>query len=583
MSTPTDERFPATRRLAWAAALLLLPGLWLRLHALEWTEFSGDELSIMYDSYRAGHEHIALHGIPASIGLPLPNFLLYLLALPLTISREPTTIVVFVALLNLLGLACLYRLLARSVGTLGALCGVALFASAPWPMMFARKVWNPDFLFPFAAFLYLLLASQHTRPRSWKCALAIVSWVLLCGFHASAWMLIVPLALWIWIFRVPFDRRGLAIGAGLALLLLAPYGYYFAESGFDDLASAIAMRRGQPVASTSFFSAFFEHANASLEASTAGGFAAAGPGACSFVARAFFFWTVVAAMLAWIRAPWIVWRARRGLTVPEIDRLLVLGVTIHATLLIVYAFARFPILLHYYAVLLPIPTFFALWLGWRCAQRIGAWPLVAACALVVVAHSVTMARYFDGLQSGTGSAIVSGGPPFAPFAKEWRAQIARLFDAIDDDHAQERAQQDRWRQAFAASGEVLLRYDPRHDTPPAHAQGRLVLHAGEQGLEVEGSTAVDMLVLPEFDLGGHGRALLHLWYWSPKDVMGCVFYATQSSPDFGRGRALELRVQPGENEIYLELPGSDVRGGLMLRLPARHWTLRAAELRRVAD
>src|SRR5689334_14648653 len=103
------------RRERWlllAAALLCLPGLWLRVHRLEWMEFSGDELMTMVQPYRAAHERFALHGILTSAGIYPPNFLVYILALPVTLWRDPAQLVWFIVVWNLVGLACLLRALA---------------------------------------------------------------------------------------------------------------------------------------------------------------------------------------------------------------------------------------------------------------------------------------------------------------------------------------------------------------------------------------------------------------------------------------------------------------------------------------
>jgi hypothetical protein len=128
-----------------------------------------------------------------------------------------------------------------------------------------------------------------------------------------------------------------------------------------------------------------------------------------------------------------------------------------------------------------------------------------------------------------------------------------------------------------------MRYDARRDEPPASAQGRLTLEPGPEGLLVSGSTALDMLRLPAFDLEGRGHALLKLEIRAPKDVIGCVFYAGTADPHYDRTRALSLELEPGENTVFLRMPEADAAGRPMVRLFAARWLLRAAELRRSAD
>ena len=576
-----------TNRLALAAALLLLPGIWLRFHALDWMEFSGDELTVMYDSYRAAHERLALHGIPASIGIPLPNFLLYLLALPVTLTREPTQIVLFVAFWNLFGLACLLRLLWRAMPPAAALATTALLASAPGPLMLSRKVWNPDFVFTGVVLLLLLFALQLERPRRWVTIALFPVAALLCSFHASSWPLLPCLVVWAIATRVPLDRRGLLIGALSLLLLFLPYIWYFFQSEFDDLRTFAHRQAGNGVQSEAWLAAFARHARAAIEASCSGvldGLPAGKSWAASaLVARAFTFWTGFATLAACLCAPWFAWRAWKKRDLPLLERLLLLGALFELLLLASYAQTRVASLPHYYAVLIPFPTLAAVWLALRVSQRFGSLPLVGASALVVAAHTLLFASLVAGLQRGELLPERVYAPPFAPHAEKWRAEIARMFDEVDSGYALERQEQQRLKRLFDASQDVLMRYDPVRDEPPAGMRGVIELHHGADGLEVLGSNARDMLTLPPFDNAGRGRALLRLEIWSPKDVVGCVFYGTPARPDYGPGQAVGLRTNPGVNVLYLEISERDARGSPMLRHPAQHWRLLAAEMRRVED
>jgi len=570
-----------SRALLIAAALLLLPGLWLRFHALEWMEFAGDEYMILCESYRAGHEQFALTGMPASIGLPLPNFLFYVLALPVSCTRDPVQVVVFVALWNLLGLACVLRLLWRMLPPATAVAATALLASAPGPLFLARKIWNPDFLFGGLALLLLLLTLQMERPRRWVTAGLFVVCAILCGFHASAWPLLPCVLAWGWLLRVPFERRGIWIGALALLVLFAPYLVYFVQSQFDDLRGMWSRHGTGAARAGSWLAAFASHARAALDASCTGELLGSASGWSRAVALVFSWWTAIASLVVLVRTPWIVLRARKGLEVAAIDKLLALGAGFEIVLLALYATEHMPTLPHYYAALIPFPTLAAVWLGWRCCMRFGEVPLVAASALVVGAHTLLFTGFLGELKLHGVPPGVHYAQPYFPHAAEWRARIASSFDAIDSEHAAERAEAERLRLKFEASNEVLMRYDAQRDDPPAVAFGRLDLRPGPGGLEVFGSTAIDLLQLPPFELGGRGRALVRIELWSPKRVPGLLLYGNEENAEFARSRVLEMKTHHGENVFYFEIPDPKAAGRLTLRHAAQRWVLRAAEIRRV--
>jgi hypothetical protein len=576
-----NPRSPSSRygRPALLAALLILPGLWLRFHALEWMEFAGDELMTMVEPYRAAHGYFRPHGILTSLGISPPNFLLYVLALPVSLSREPTRVVLFVALWNLVGLACVLRFLWRVAPPAVALCGTALFASMPGALLLSRKIWNPDFLPASVALLILLLALQCERPRRGMTVALFGIGALVCGFHLTAVALLPCVLLWAWLVRMPLGKREVWIGTSLVLALFAPYVVFLFSSGFDDLREAALMHGTSRPSDTTRLEILVEHFTAAIECSTTGGLLG-GARIWTWIARGFSAWTAAAVLITGLRALWLAWQ---GATLSTFDKLLALGGLFEVVLLALYTLVPVGTVPHYYAVLIPFPLLSAVWLGWRLSQRIGEWPLVGATALVVAAHTLLFAGHLAALQRGETPPGPRSTPSFAAQPDRWRDEIGRRFDEIDSGYAEKRAEQQRLRTLFEASTDVLLRYDARRDEPPASAQGKLALEPGPEGLLVSGSTALDMLRLPAFDLEGRGHALLKLEIRAPKDVIGCVFYASRTDPGYDRTRALSLELEPGENTVYLRMPESDAAGRPMVRLFAARWLLRAAELRRSAD
>lgn len=582
-------RAPASPRwLVLAAACLLVPGLWLRVTRLEWMEFSGDEWMTLVEPYRAAHESFALHGILTSMAVSPPNFLLYLLALPVTLTQEPTELVWFVVLWNLAGLGLFLAVAWRTLGAATALAGTALLASAPGALLLSRKIWNPDFIPASVALLLVCAALAAERPRRAATLGLVVVPTLLCGFHISACVVLPCVLAWAWLLRVRLERRGLVLGFLAALLLLSPYLWFLVSSGFDDVREVLLVRAHAAPASEGLVSALARHARAALECWTSGGILEPGfEGARGVLARLANglsgLGLALGVCVSWIRLPGWIRRARRGEELAPIERLLALGALLELALLCVLGFGRLPSVPHYYAVLLPFPYLALAWLALRAGRGLGATPLCVASALLVAGNTLGFEGHLDRVQRGEAGAGGRFAAPFAPRAEHWRAEIARRIGEIDSGHAGQRAEQAALRARFEASSEVLMRYDPTRDDPPAEVYGTLALRPVPAGLEVEGSTALDMLRLPPFALDGRGRALLRLSIRAPKDVIGCVFYARESDGAYRPGRASKLELERGENELYLLFPEADACGRPMLRLFAARWLLRAAELRRVPE
>ena len=579
----TQRSAPVPRAWIAACALLLLPGLWMRFAALEWMDFGGDEIGILANAYRATREP-ALHGVPSSIGVPLPNFLSYLLAPVVAATRDPVAVARAIAVLNVGGLVCLFLCLRRCAGALVALAGTALLAAGPSAALFARKIWNPDLLFPCAALLYLLLASLLAAPRPWKTTAALVAYMLLCGFHASAWVLFLPLLAWAVVFRVPLDRRGLLAGIAIVAVLLSPWFAHFWTSDFDDLLAAWLIRKKGNPSPEAFLPALGGHARASVEVGSAAGFLGAldEPSsdlelASTAVSIGWILWTALACAVCAARLPSLALRARRGEPLAVFDRLLALGSLCQVALVLAYALGRMPWRIHFYAVLMPVPTLCAAWLLARALGRRPA-ALTAVVALVVGAHSVLFARFLDETRSGRLEGGAHYPTPYAAQREGWRAELERAFAEIDDAGASERTRQTRLAARYEQAALVLLQYDGSRDQPPASAEGRVALSSDERGLVVVGSGGRDMLRLPELAREAEGGALLLLEAWAPKRVEGSIFYATREKPLHGPGRAVDFRLERGDNRLVLELPAGTT-GSLLVRVPAARWVLRRAEAR----
>jgi hypothetical protein len=164
-----------------------------RFFRLDLMEFKGDE---------AGVYRLALHalgytepgvgrffptkGIASSVGVPNHPLFVYLVALPVAVVRSPLAPVALIAASNVVAVWLCYLAGVRIWSRLTGVIASALFALAPWGIIFSRKLWEQDLL-PIVSGLFLLelhalLVQRRERAVSTLVILAAVGMEL----HFSA-------------------------------------------------------------------------------------------------------------------------------------------------------------------------------------------------------------------------------------------------------------------------------------------------------------------------------------------------------------------------------------------------------------
>ena len=162
--------------------------------------------------------------------------MMYLLAPPLLLKVDPLLATGFVGLLGTLAVALCYFVLRPRFGPFAALAACALFATAPWAVLYARKIWAQDFLPLFSVLLLHALFAVLERTRTWW-ALALP--MLACALwqlHFSAFALFGVIG-FVLLYRARTVRwTALAIGVALAVGMLTPYLVHQVRHGWDDFA-----------------------------------------------------------------------------------------------------------------------------------------------------------------------------------------------------------------------------------------------------------------------------------------------------------------------------------------------------------
>jgi len=231
-------RFVVPRRagqLATLAALaaIVVVALALRWDRLEYAEFSADQgwvINRALDFVTKGDFPLA--GIRSSVGTAQGPVEVWLLAIPVAISRDPRVATGFVGLLQVLAIVGTYLLAGRYFGRAAGLVAAALFAVNPWALQYARKIWTPDMMPLFTVLFFSALFAAIVQRRRYQLALACVWFAVLFLIHPAALVYAPVLGLGILLFWRRLGLRPLLLGVGLSLVLAAPYLYSESQRGF---------------------------------------------------------------------------------------------------------------------------------------------------------------------------------------------------------------------------------------------------------------------------------------------------------------------------------------------------------------
>jgi len=217
----------------------------LRLSYLDLIEFKADEAQHLLRSARLVESgEWPLVGTMASVGIAKPPLMVYLMAIPLLLGRDPRVASGFIALLNVAAVGGLFLLVRRYYGLRPAAISTLLLAVNPWAVAYSRKVFTADLLLPFAlVFLWgLLRALVDRRPWGWVSACLSLGLSLYLTFSPVP-ILLAFLAL-IVIYRGRVSWAHLVFGISLTILVFVPYLYYWNMNGMDGLVAALRSLRG---------------------------------------------------------------------------------------------------------------------------------------------------------------------------------------------------------------------------------------------------------------------------------------------------------------------------------------------------
>ena len=235
------QRFDSRRLLTLAILVaILLVSAWLRLSHLDIALFEHDEAEWSSLALRiARGQEFPLIGVRSLVWVATGPAFLYVLALPMLVSTDPSVVTGFVGLLNILGVALTFAFVRRYYGLIAAGLSSLLYATNPWAVYHSRKVWNPDVipLFGVIFFWSLFLVVVEKKPRFLWLAAASAAVALQLNQSAFVFPLILGAVVLFYWRRLGLGNVAMALLVAVAVS--APYLYYEATHGWVDVLQAL--------------------------------------------------------------------------------------------------------------------------------------------------------------------------------------------------------------------------------------------------------------------------------------------------------------------------------------------------------
>ncbi len=280
---PTPARNAIVRHALILTAIMAL-GAALRLYRLEDVDIRFDAASAVQQARAIAEGQLTGFAHYSGSVIEHPPLFLYLLALPMLLSRDFLVAAGFHALLDLCAVPVVYVAAARQRWPVAAIVSALLLATGPWATQFARNlgIVTPPVL---AALCMWGLLEGVASKRPWGWALASIAAALGAGAHLTGGYLLIVVGAAAVLFRRTVNLRALASGLIPLVILAIAYG---ASNG-----TAVATRLSAGTTGLNSSGLALQPLAGQFALWTSGGMHLAdltGP-----------------AYLEWIKDPWLVW------------------------------------------------------------------------------------------------------------------------------------------------------------------------------------------------------------------------------------------------------------------------------------
>lgn len=215
--------------------LIILSSL-LRLTFLSTIEFKTDEAVALFLASRPIFHHpFPPGGTVSSYGILNPPLFLYFLFPLIAISLNPQVISFFIGLINVVAIAFFYLFVRKYYGKMTAFFSAFLIALSPWMIIYSRKIWPQDFIFPLTVLLLFSLHKIYFEKKTLYWFFYTISTLFLLQLHQALVFFLLPLNILFIMKKPKLKIKYLMFSLIVGILPLIPYFIFDITHGWKNL------------------------------------------------------------------------------------------------------------------------------------------------------------------------------------------------------------------------------------------------------------------------------------------------------------------------------------------------------------
>lgn len=225
-----------------------------RITNLDLIEFKIDEASNLLLATRPMFGHpLPYGGITSSIGILNPPLFNYLL-IPFTlISLDPKVIVAIIALINSLAIGLFFLIIKKYYNNVIAFIAGLIMAFSPWLIIFSRKIWPPDLIFPLSVLLFLSIHKIIIDKKTIFWIPFVLSSLFLIQLDLSSVFFILLISAFFFIQKPQLNWKYIIIGLILGILPMLPYLVYEFRNNCPDCLLLLTLNKSLDIRSPEVF------------------------------------------------------------------------------------------------------------------------------------------------------------------------------------------------------------------------------------------------------------------------------------------------------------------------------------------
>lgn len=195
-----------------------------RFFFLDLIEFKYDEAFTVFQLEQFyAHPYLMQNGPPQSTGVYNPPLFNYLMTVLSLISRNPQFLSFIIALVNIIFIVIFYFVVKKFYGQFVAVSAGLIYAFSPWSIIFSRKIWIPDLVFPLVVVFFYYLHQLLLNKKEASVFPLFIILALLPQLHASGLFFLLTTLIILIILRKSIKFKSACIGFVIGLIPAIPY------------------------------------------------------------------------------------------------------------------------------------------------------------------------------------------------------------------------------------------------------------------------------------------------------------------------------------------------------------------------